>query len=59
MRYVDLVLIPEITEPYWLASGSENSNVTEIFRNLGTILRIGNRNPWRNDRVSYGNTATL
>lgn len=59
MRYVDLALIPEITEPYWLASGSENSNVTEIFRNLGTILRIGNRNPGRNDRVSYGNTATL
>lgn len=59
MRYVDLVLIPEITEPYWLASGSENSNVTEIFRNLGTILRIGNRNPGRSDRVPEGNADTL
>lgn len=59
MRYVDLVLIPEITEPYWLAGSGENGNVTEIFRNLGTILRIGNRNPGRSDRVPEGNADTL
>lgn len=40
-EHADLVLIPEIFEHDRVTGGGENANVTEIFRDSGTILRIG------------------
>lgn len=39
-EHADLILIPEIFEHDRVTGGGENANVTEIFRDSGTIWKL-------------------